>query len=395
MERQGPLEEITVLDFGSGLAAPYGTVLLSDFGADVISIEPPGGGGQREMLRGGAIPNDERNKRSIIIDLKNDSSSEIMESLIKESDVLVHNFRPDVTSRLGYDYDTVKNINSEIIYCSVTGFGEQGEYKDRPAVDPVVQAMSGMMSNTGEPDRKPSRVGASPHDHGTGVFTALAIMVALWHRNRTGEGQKIETSLFDTAAAFMNYWYTIYSKTGEVPERQGHAWAGYAPVGVYDTKDKPIYLATSSQRLWEKFCKAIDKEEWVNDTDFKVNEDRIANRGLLEEKIEEVFSSYTRDDILELLLDAGVPAGEINDIPAAANNEHLHNRGTITRIEDVDGRDVLTVNTPIKLSRTPPGIDSPPPKPGEHSTEILENLGFSQDKITRLHESNVIQGDLE
>lgn len=390
---QKPLEDITVIDVSSGVGAPYGTALLSDFGAEVIMVERPGGAPQRRLFRGSTIPNNERNKHSIVIDLKNDSSKEIMTELVKSADVFVHNFTPSSMEKLGYTYPAIKELNEQIIYCSLTAYGEEGKYKDRRGTDPLIQAMSGILSVTGEPDRKPSLIGASPHDHGTGMFLAFAVMVALWHRKETGRGQKIETSLFDTAAAYMSYWYTNYDKTGETPGRVGDARNGYAPAGVYNTKDKQVYIACSRQSIWERLCQALGTEEWLTDPRFEDVESRVENRAILDEKVESITSGYERSELIEMLLENNVTITEVQTIPEVVDDDHLWDRGTLTTVEDTDGEDVVAVNTPIKFSESSPGIERGPPKSGEHTGQILSALGFTAEDIAAFEQQGVISSN--
>lgn len=387
------LDDVTVLDFSQSVAGPHAGVLLADFGANVITIEPPGGSQQRDLMQGSFRPNIMRNKRSLTVDLKSDEADEIIAELVESADILIHNYRPEVVQRLDIDYESVKAINEQVIYCSLTAYGETGPYKDRPGTDPLAQAMSGLMWNTGEPDRKPSRIGASLIDVATGVYTAYAAMAALWERKERGSGRKIETSLFDTAAAFMSNWYTYYSRTGEQPQRQGHAWEGYAPVGVHETADAPVYLSVLYDHLWERFCKALGREEWLDDPRFEEETDRIENREALTEEIEEEFSTYSREEVMELLLDAGIPASEVQTIAEAATDEHLRQRGTITSITDVDETEVLTSTAPFKLSDGEPSIDRNPPRPGEHNREVLSEMGFSDEEIERLRDEEVIRSE--
>ncbi|MDJ1433802.1 CoA transferase [Halostagnicola sp. A-GB9-2] len=382
--REKPLADITVLDLSQAVAAPCAGVLLADFGANVISIEPPGGGSEREYGGGSTMPNFGRNKRSIVVDLKTDDGTDVLHRLVEDADVLIHNNRPGKMTDLGCDYETLSAVNPQLVYCSVTGYGEDGPYRDRPGFDPLAQAMSGLMWTTGEPDRKPSRIGASTIDIGTGIYAAFAIWPALRHARATGEGQKIEASLFDTAAAFMGHWYTLYDKTGEQPQRQGHSWELYAPSGVFETGTDPIYLSTPFQHLWERVAEAVDRPEWIDDPRFETGDDRAENRAELAAELESEFADYERDELLDLLIEAGVPASELKTVAEAARDEHLHERGTLQEIEDVDGSEVTATATPVSLSETPGRIERGPPSLGEHSRDVLAEFGFDDDAIERL-----------
>ena len=386
----GALEGVTVLDFSQSIAGPYAATMLADFGADVVSVEPPGGAGQRRMVKEAARPNVMRNKRSLVLDLKSEGADGVVADLVEATDVVVHNYRPAVAERLGVDYDTLREHNPGLVVCSVTGFGESGPYSDRPATDPIAQAMSGLMWNTGNPDRKPSRVGASPVDVATGMYTAFAALAALRHRDRTGEGQRVETSLFDTAAAFMGYWYTHYSRTGDQPGRQGDSWGGYAPVGIYETADDPVYLSVMYQHLWERFCEVLDREAWLEDPRFATDDDRTANREALTAAIEAAFAEYGREELVDALVEAGIPASELKTVAEAAADEHLRERGTVERVEDTDGREVLTAAAPATLSATDPAVERGPPGTGEHTREVLRERGLDERAIRSLLDRGVV-----
>ena len=385
-----PLDDIHVLDFSQSLAAPYATMLLADFGAEVISLEPPEGGDQREILHGSFMPSGGRNKRSLAMDLKADGAEEGVGKLAEWADVVVHNYRPGTMKRLGCDYDSLRTYNENLVYVSVTGFGESGPYSDRPGFDPIAQAMSGLMWATGEPDRKPSRVGTSPIDYGTGLYAAFATMVALWRRQRTDDGGKIEVSLFETAAAFMGEWYTHYDRTGTQPQRQGHTWDGYAPTGLFQTADDLLYLSVPYDVIWERFCRAIDREEWLDDPRFESNEKRLANRDTLYESIEEAFAPYSRDELVQRLLDAGVPAAELQTVAEAARDSHLRARGIVTEGRDADGTALDVVRTPIHLDGSAPEIRVPAPSIGADTDDVLEEIGFDDAEISRLHADGVV-----
>lgn len=386
-----PLGGITVIDLTQAVAGPCATSLLADFGADVVSVEPPGGGSEREYGGGSTMPNFGRNKRSLVLDLKTAEGTDILHRLVEDADVLVHNNRPGKMADLGADYETLAEINPQLVYCSITGYGEDGPYRDRPGFDPLAQAMSGLMWTTGEPDRKPSRIGASTVDIGTGIYAAFAIWPALRHVRQTGEGQKIEASLFDTAAAFMGHWFTQYDKTGKQPQRQGHSWELYAPSGIFETGTDPIYLSTPFQHLWERVCHAIDRSDWIDDPRFETTEDRLKNRSELIAELESEFCDYARNELIDILLEAGVPAAELQTVAEAAKDEHLQQRGTLTQIEDVDGEEVTATATPVVLSETPGTIERGPPALGEDSKDILLEYGFDDETIDTLLEREVVR----
>ncbi|MFA1612484.1 CaiB/BaiF CoA transferase family protein [Halobellus rubicundus] len=385
-----PLSDVFVIDASQGIAGPAAGAMLADFGAKVISLEPPKGKTARGYAGGAALANISRNKQSIAVDLKTEEGQAVLEELVADADVFLHNNRPGVSESLGCGYDKLSEINPELVYCSITGYGETGPYKDRPTVDPLAQAMSGIMEMTGEPDRKPSRVGVSVSDMGTAVYAAFGVLTGLRTAEQTGEGQKIETSLFDTAAAFMGVWYSHYSKFGEVPHRQGHSWEPYAPAGIFETSTGQIYLATPFQYLWERVCEAVEREDWLSDPRFKSEDARRENREELIAVMDEEFSKYNREELLDRLLEAGVPASEVHTVPEATEDEHLHQRGTIQQTEDHEGDDVLALSTPVMMSGEPPQINQRPPRLGEHSKEILQEVGFDPEVIDNLIDEDVV-----
>lgn len=385
-----PLKDIEVLDFTQALAGPFATTLLADLGADVVKIEPPGGTSQRNMGVGELRPNVVRNKRSVVIDLKHESADDIMTPLVSNADVLIHNFAPGTMEKLGYDYDTVKEHNEEIVYVSLTGFGENGPYSERQGFDSLVAAMSGLFWNTGEPDRKPSKIGGNTIDVGTGMLTAFAAMAGLWNRTKRGEGQKIETSLFETAAMTVMDHYTRYSRTGETPTRQGHTINTPQPIGMFPTADEPLWLTCPYQSHWERLCGALGKEAWIDDDQFETMEDRCENREQLHKLLEKVFSKYSREELVSLLHDAGVPSGEVQTLAEAAEDKHLRQRGTIQPIEDVDGKEVLAATTPIHFSKTPRNPGDEIPIAGAHTREVLVEFGLSEADINHYISDGVI-----
>lgn len=383
------LSDVTVADFSQAGAGPYAGSLLADFGADVISIEPPDGGTQRKFVRKSVFPHVGRNKRSIAVDLKHDDADRVIRRIAEESDVLIESYTPGTPERLGIDYDTIRGYNEKIIYCSITGYGESGPYKNWPAFDPLAQAMSGLMSNTGEPDRKPSRIGSSIMDFGTGVFAALGVLVSLWNRQGSNEGRKFEVSLYEVGAAFMGNWYTYVDLYDRTPQRLGHAWEPYAPIGLFTTQDEPVYIAIALEKQWNWFCEAINKEEWKNDPRFKTNEERIENREELYELMEEELTKYSQEDAIELLLEHRVPVAPLQTIREAASDQHLQNRDTIIEIDDFLGQDVRAAGTPYVFYGDKYG-QATLPELGEHSGEITSEFGLSKSQIQEMYENSVI-----
>lgn len=382
-----PLEDVQVVDFSQALAGPISTTLLADLGADVVVIEPPGGVSSRKFMGAANVVNMLRNKRSIGIDLKSTEGAEATEKLVASADVVVHNFSPGTMEKLGYSYDDVREYNEDVVYCSITGFGETGPYKDWSGYDQVVQAMSGIMSLTGEPDRKPSRVGVSTIDAGTGILAAFGIMVALWQRERTGEGQKVGGALLDTAAMFARMYYTLFSQTGDVPQRMGHTMEGYQPMGNFATATGPIYITVGSQRLWERFCEVLDRPDWVANPAFKTMAKRVENLDRLHDEIQAEFQEYTYEELIERLATNGIPAGPVNDIPEAI--EDLKRSESVREAKNEDGATVITNSPPLSFSEAE-YRDIHAPSYGEHTREVLNEHGYTEGEVAALIETESV-----
>lgn len=384
-----PLEGVTVLDFSQELAGPFSTVLLADYGAEVIKVEPPWGGSTRELVQGALTPNVERNKRSITLDLKKDGSQQVIESLARNADAVLHNNLPGDMEKYGCDYDTLKQYNGELVFCTISGYGESGPYQGEAAFDPTAQAMSGLLWNTGEPDRKPSRIGASVIDMTTGMYAAFAITAAVLNDGNTGG--KIEVSLFDVAASFMGYWYTQYDMHGTVPQRQGHAWDPYAPYGMFYADDGPVYLAIANNRQWTKLCEALGRNEWIDDPKFRTNDDRVDHRELLHGKLEVEISNYSQQTLVDQLQEIRIPISRVQTIPEAYEDEHLRHRNTVDSVTNVDGDEVVIATNPVKfIDEDQTAEPSPPPALGEDTDAVLSELGFSTEEIDELADVGVI-----
>ena len=262
------LKDVTVLDLSHALAGPFSTMLLAELGARIIKLEPPGGDHFRPSHAGGTFAVINRNKHGICLDLKHPDSQDIMQRLIARADILVQSFTPGTIDRLGYGYEAVAEMKPEIIYCSISGFGETGPYRELRGYDAVIQAMSGIMMSTGEPDRPPVRVGPSVIDMGTGSYLVIAILDALRERDREGNGAKLEFNLLETALSWMAPIIAGYSITGKLPQRQGSALAVYSPYQVFQASDGYLFIGASTQRAWQRLCTALDRPEWLEDPTF-------------------------------------------------------------------------------------------------------------------------------
>jgi crotonobetainyl-CoA:carnitine CoA-transferase CaiB-like acyl-CoA transferase len=376
----GALDGLRVLDLTQVMAGPFCTMLLADLGADVIKIENPQTGDQTRRSWGYPVHGEDsraflalnRNKRSVCLDLKNPDDLAAFHRLAETADIVVENFRPGVTKRLGVDYETLAAINPRLIYASVSGFGQTGPYADRPGYDLIAQAMSGVMSITGTPGGEPVKSGLPVGDLGAGLFCALGIVSAVHARTRTGEGQYIETSLFEAALAMSVWESTEYWATGQVPQALGSANRMSAPYQALRTKDGYVTVGANNERLWQRLCKALEVTELEKDPRFVTNTDRMNHRDELAAEWEVRLVAATTDEWVTRLLDAGVPAGPIQDYRQVLDEDpHVRARGMVQEVDHpVEGR-VRVLGTPIRLSRTPPRIRRHPPLLGEHTEEVL------------------------
>ena len=380
-----PLDGIRVVDLTQVMGGPFCTMQLGDLGADVIKVEPPNGDLARSM--GGAAlrmrGNDNapffalnRNKRSIVLDLTQDSDRAVFFALAQTADVLVESFRPGVMKRLGADYQSMTARNSRLIYTSISGFGQTGPYADRPGFDLIAQGMTGIMSVTGEPGGAPVKCGVPIADLSVGLFAVNGILAALIARGKTGKGQHIDTSLFDAALAMAAWETTEYWASGETPQPMGSAHRLSAPYQAFRTSDGYINVAALTQTQWQHLCTTIDREGLANDPRFATNAARMANRPALVAEIEAALASRTTEDWVARMHATGVPAGPIYDFAHVFSNPHTTARHMI---EDVDhpvaGR-IHTLGFPLKMSDTPPRVRRAPPLLGEHSAEIRRELGL-------------------
>ena len=393
----GPLKGLRVLDFTRAMAGPFATLVLGDLGADIIKIEPLTG----DETRGWRPPeingvsayflSVNRNKRSIAINLKHPESRKIIERLVKTADVVIENFRPGTARKLGIDYDTLRKINDRIIYCSISGYGQDGPYRDKPGYDLTVMAMSGLMSITGEPGRPPVKFGVPITDITTGMFAAIAILAALHYRSVTGEGQYIDMSMLDSQLLILSHQAFNYFATGRDPKRLGSAHPSIAPYQVFETMDGYIAVGVGSEKLWSIFTRVIGREDLEKDPRFETNDLRVKNREELVKELTKTFKTKTTEEWYRLLDQAGIPAAPVKKVSEILNDPHVLYRKMVIEIEHpVYGR-IKSLGTPFKMSKTPGEIRIPPPLLGEHTNEILKELGFSDSEISELRESGVVK----
>ena len=392
-----PLEGVRVLELGQIIAGTYGSQVLSDLGAEVIKIETPEGDLGRipsvAPYRGlsGLFLTFNRNKQSIVINLKNTDGCKLFYDLVKVSDVVIDNFRPGVLERLAIDYPILSKINPRIIQCSVTGFGSSGEYKDYPALDLNIQAISGHMAITGEPGRPPVRVGVPLADISGGIYASKGILAALYEREHTGKGRRIEISMFDTMLHLLTYIGTMWLTNGEVPKPPGSAHDYSVPWQAFATSDGYVVVATRQENFWKKLCAVLEHADLADDPLFADNATRVKNRKVVIPRLEEIFRTRTAADWLKRLRDAGVPAAPVNNVDAAFAEPPVAEREMIVEYDHPQVGKVRLPGNPIKMDGMGETISIPAPMLGEHTDAILKSLlHLSAQEIAALRASGAV-----
>jgi crotonobetainyl-CoA:carnitine CoA-transferase CaiB-like acyl-CoA transferase len=395
---QSPLQDVKVLDLTHALAGPFCSTMLADFGADVIKLEPPGTG---DIARGWGVPLPggetsyfvtlHRNKRGIVIDLKRPEGKELFFRLVERCDIVLENYRVGALQRLGLDYQAARRHNPGIIYCSISGFGQDGPYRDRAALDLILQAESGMISVTGEPGTSGTRAGVSIADLTAGMYCAYGVMLALRVKERTGEGQHVDISMLDGQLALLGTSIANYFANGEIPRPMGTAYPVVVPYQTFRTKTRDLALAIAGEKIWRKFCPAIGRPELMDDPRYRTTTDRMNNRDELIPTLQEVFLTRTYEEWEPLLLGNDIPVGAINNLAEVIEHPQVKARHTLIDLEHPRVGKVRAVGSPVRLSRTPARVRSPAPLHGQHTGEVLSQLlGMSPEEIEALETAGVI-----
>ena len=366
------------------MAGPFCGQVLADMGADVVKIEPPAGDPTRESLGTAAFLAVNRNKRSVALDLKSSAHQAVLHRLARDADVVLENYRPGVASRLGAGWEALSELNPRLIYASVSGFGQTGPYAQRPGYDLIAQGLSGVMSVTGEPGGEPVKCGIPISDLSAGLFCAVAILSAVIARERTGRGQRIDTSLFEGALALSVWEAAELWGTGRVPEPLGSAHRLTAPYQALRTRDGHITVGANNQRLWRRFCEAIGRPALFDDSRFASNSGRMAHRRELVSELEAALAERSSAEWVAALIDAGVPCGPIHDYRQVFEDPHTQAREMEVRLSHPEEGEIRVLGIPVKLSDTPGAIRRPAPLPGEHTSEVLREAGFSDAEIAAL-----------
>lgn len=389
------LKPFRVLDLSRVRAGPNCVRVLSDFGADVIRIEPPQGVDPNEAMfaanrHGGDFQNLNRNKRSLTLNLKKPGALDIFMKLVKTADVVVENWRPDIKKKLGLDYESLAKVNPRIILASISGYGQSGPYAGRPGFDQIMQGMGGLMSVTGFAESGPVRAGLAVADMSAGLYAAIGILVALVERERSGKGQWVHASLLHSQIAMMDFQVARYLNDGDVPVQVGNDHPTSSPMGLYTGSDGVFNIGASGEGNWVRLCELLGHPEWLEDPEFKTEKLRVKNRARLTGLLEKEFAGNTVEHWVTQLNEAGVPAGPVYSVPQVVEDPQVKHLNVVSTLPNVHHKDMHYISQPMQLSRTPAQVATPAPGWGEHTDEVLAEIGFTPEQIKAFHDSGAV-----
>ena len=392
-----PLDDLFVVDLSRILSGPVCTMLLADMGAEVIKVEPPPLGDDSRQwgppFIGGISTyflSVNRNKKSLGLNLKTADGQRILWKLIERADVLIENFRPGVLDKLGFGYEAVHKVNPRTVYCSVSGFGQSGPYRDRPGYDVIAQGESGMMDLTGYPDGPPAKLGASLADVVAGLYAFNGICLALLARHKSGHGQLVDVSLLDGMVSTLTYHALIYLSTGRSPKRAGTRHPSIVPYESFKASDGFVNIAVTNQKQWENLCQVLGFAQLAHDERFETMKARLANYSELRPMIERIVAKQTRAQVIAAMSEVGIPAGPINTVGEIMDDRHIHAREMVVQLTHPEYGPLRMLGIPIKLSDTPGAVENAPPGFGEHNQEILVSLGYEDEDIRGFNQAGVI-----
>ena len=388
------LKGLTVLDLTRARAGPTAARQLADWGANVIKIETPAsleaGDPVGDARHDPDFQNLHRNKRSLTINLKSPDGVEMLKRLAAKADVLIENYRPRVKDRLGINYETLKAINPALIYASISGFGQDGPYRDRPGVDQIAQGMGGLMSITGLPGQGPVRVGIPISDLCAGILLSQAIMVALFERQKSGLGQWVHTSLLEAQIFMLDFQAAQWLIGQDVPQQAGNDHPYGTPTGVFKTRDGHVTIGAAGQKLWERFCRAIGADSLIDEPDYATGGERFRNRPALTKELSKYVETFDTKDIINRLNEAGVPCGPINTIDEVFADPQVKHLAIPQPVTSAKLGELNVVRQAVTASRTPSRIELASPERGEHDAEILQEFGYSPEQIEAFRAEGVI-----
>jgi CoA:oxalate CoA-transferase len=389
---ESPLHGLRILDLSQFLAGPFCTQILADLGAEIIKVEPRAGDPTRALppyfYKGESayFMAVNRNKRSVVLDLSTEAGRLVFYDLVRRADVVLEAFRPGVTKKLGVDYETLKSINTRLVYCSISGFGQDGPYATRPAYDMIVQALSGAMSLTGEVGGRPVRSGTPIGDLNAGQCAATAILAALWERERSGAGQAIDVSMLDVQVAMLSYLGEYHLISGDVPGRQGRGHMSIPTYNAFRSRDgRDVLICANTERMWQELCAALEIPELAQDPRFATNERRHANRAELEPMLERAFAALDCAELLARFHAHGIPSAPVNSVAEALADTQVVHRRMVRDVSHVLGGTIRVLGNPIKFSRSREDEFTSPPTLGQHTEEVLrEVLAYPPERVEML-----------